>query len=100
MGATASRSMGGQQQVLYAAGGLGFASSGVHLPDESLELDAPPRELLAHAQLEAEALEAFSTVDESPPSVDGVTAFQNPLGDGDGDDGEGDDNGNDDDEGS
>ena len=54
----------------------------------------------AHAQLEAEALEAFSTVDESPPSVDDVTAFQNPLGDGDSDDGEGDDNGDDDDEGS
>ena len=45
--------MGGQQATLYAAGGLELASSGVHLPDASLELDAPPRELIAHAALEA-----------------------------------------------
>ena len=45
--------MGGQQETLYAAGGLQLASSGVHLPDASLELNAPPRELIAHAALGA-----------------------------------------------
>ena len=62
-----ARMIGDQEARLVGMGGLSLAPSGVHMPEEAIELTAAPRTILAHAELEAaqtklEVLQALSQV--------------------------------------
>ena len=48
-----ARMIGDQEARLVGMGGLALAPSGVHVPEEAIELSAAPRTIMAHAELEA-----------------------------------------------
>jgi len=62
-----ARMIGDQEARLVGMGGLALAPSGVHVPEEAIELSAAPRTIMAHAELEAaqtklEVLQALAQV--------------------------------------